>query len=64
LARRQGGQAVVSDNEWVEYPQKVFDQIMKENFWKAFWFGFGFACFLFFIFILGILSAAKEGGQP
>ena len=53
----------MSDNEWVESPQKVFDQIMKENFWKAFWFGFGFACFLFFIFILGILSTAKEGGQ-
>jgi hypothetical protein len=56
VARRQGG-AVVSD--WVEHPQEVYDKIMKENFWKAFWFGFAFACFLFAVFIFGILSTAK-----
>jgi hypothetical protein len=54
----------VSDNEWVELPQKAYDEIMKENFWKAFWSGFAFACLLFVVFVLGILSAAKNGGHP
>ena len=54
----------MSDNEWVELPQEAYDEIMKENFWKAFWSGFAFACLLFVVFILGILSAAKEGKQP
>jgi len=27
---------------------------LNATLWKTFWFGFGFACFLFFLFILGI----------
>jgi len=54
----------VSDNDWVEYPEDVYNKIMKENFWKAFWSGFAFACLLFVVFVLGILSAANKGGQP
>ena len=45
----------MSDNNWIELPEDVYEKIMNENFWKAFWFGFVFACFLFVVFIAGIL---------
>ena len=44
------------DNDWVEYPQKVFDEIKWDAFKKGFFLGVAFCLLVLFVFIAGIIS--------
>ena len=48
------------EDDWAEYPQKVFDQIMRESFWR----GYAYGIVTCALILVGFLLVGCNVGHP